>query len=172
MALMDLNGTVATVATGNTEPSEEQMTPVQAVAAEDAREALLAKKRETARRCNAKKKEKEAKNRERAAKLKSELISKGVFDTLSSESQLFLKSISTEQPSVKGGNAFFVQLFGTNPQVGDKITLKSAFNKTLKGKATIDLSVRRWADKGIKIRYNPNEQMLTESTYEIVELPQ
>lgn len=168
MALMSLDGSVATENGAPVEVKEA----TQPVVSNDEREALLAKKRETARKCNAKKKEKEAKQRERAAKLKNELVSKGIFESLSEESKLFLKSISTEQPSVRGGNAFFVQLFGRNPQVGDKITLKSAFNKTLKGKATIDLSVRRWAAKGIKIQYNPNEQMLTESTYEIVALPQ
>lgn len=168
MALMNMDGQM----TSDKEVSEENLNIDKKVVTNDDRELLLAKKRETARKCNAKKKEKEAKQRECAAKLKDELISKGIFETLSEESQLFIKSISTEQPSVRGGNSFFTQLFGSNPKVGDKITLKSAFNKTLKGKATIDLSVRRWADKGIKIRYNPNEQMLVESTYEIMELPE
>lgn len=104
MALMNLDGSVATENGAPVEVKEA----MQPVVSNNEREALLAKKRETARKCNAKKKEKEAKQRERAAKLKNELVSKGIFETLSEESKLFLKSISTEQPSVRGGAMLFL----------------------------------------------------------------
>ena len=61
------------------------------------------------------------------------------------------------------------KLFGTTPEVGDKVTLMQVFQKTLKSKAEIDRAVKNWQEKGIIVEFKAAANQL-ESTYEIKKL--
>lgn len=106
---------------------------------------------------------------EAALKLRDELTKAGLFDKLSAESKEYIAELCAVKPAT-GGSSVMTQLFGDNPKVGDKVTLEEAFNKTYKGKASIDIIVRRWEKNGIIIEYTQAPKML-ESTYTIKALP-
>lgn len=69
-----------------------------------------------------------------------------------------------------GNEPVFAKLFGDNPQVGDSITIRDVFQKTLKGKSNMDNLVKKWAEKGIVISYAANAEDITLSTYTIESL--
>lgn len=68
-----------------------------------------------------------------------------------------------------GGQNFFNKVFGDSPKVGDKITLMDFMKKTLKGKADFDAYVKKWAEKGIIVKFDAGSNMF-ESTYTIEKL--
>lgn len=72
-------------------------------------------------------------------------------------------------PAAGGGQSFFNKVFGDNPKVGDKITLMDYMKKTLKGKADFDAYVKKWAEKGIIVKFDAGANMF-ESTYTIEKL--
>lgn len=72
-------------------------------------------------------------------------------------------------PAAGGGQSFLNKVFGDNPKVGDKITLMDYMKKTLKGKADFDAYVKKWAEKGIIVKFDAGANMF-ESTYTIEKL--
>ena len=130
-----------------------------------------AKKREAAKRCLDRKKKAREEQKANAIKFLDEIKKNGIYDKLTQASKDFVVGLTVEKTVASSNGGIFNVLFGEQPKVGDKVTLKDAFDKTLKGKATIDLMVKRWKEKGIEIKYNPNTAKMIESTYEITALP-
>ena len=113
---------------------------------------------------------------ENALKLRDELVKAAMLDKLSATTKEFVLGLCKDPTEkAKGGGGFggpsvFSILFGEHPKVGDTLTLEQAFNKTYKGKSTLDLWVKRWAEKGIEVEFKQASKML-ESTYTIKKLP-
>ena len=129
-----------------------------------------ASKREAAKRFLENKKKKQEEARKAAEALEKELKDKGLYDKLSQASKDFISNIiSPVSHTGFNGTSVFVTVFGANPKVGDKVTLEDIFKKTLKGKASFDTIVKRWAEKGIIIEYHEDKDIL-KSTYTIKEL--
>lgn len=129
-----------------------------------------AAKREAAKRFLENKKKKQEEARKAAETLEKELKDKGLYDKLSQTSKDFISSIINPVSHTGfNGTSVFVTVFGANPKVGDKVTLEDIFKKTLKGKASFDAVVKRWAEKGIVIEYHEDKDIL-KSTYTIKEL--
>ena len=127
-------------------------------------------KREAAKRFLENKKKKQEEARKAAETLEKELKDKGLYDKLSQASKDFISSIINPVSHTGfNGTSVFVTVFGANPKVGDKVTLQDIFKKTLKGKASFDAVVKRWAEKGIVIEYHEDKDIL-KSTYTIKEL--
>lgn len=130
-----------------------------------------ASKREAAKRFLENKKKKQEEARKAAETLEKELKDKGLYDKLSQASKDFIASIINPVSHTGfNGTSVYVTVFGANPKVGDKVTLEDIFKKTLKGKASFDAIVKRWAEKGIIIEYHEDKDIL-KSTYTIKELP-
>lgn len=128
-------------------------------------EARKAKKKELSKAWKERKAQEKAEQATKAKKLLEELKSKGYFDTLDADLQAFVTGLTSQG----GGNAVvgstFSRMFGNNPPVGTSVTLKEAFNKTLKGKSAIDAYVKKWAEKGIVVSFEKNDADILESTY-------
>jgi hypothetical protein len=62
-------------------------------------------------------------------------------------------------------------LFGAAPKVGDAVTLQDVFNKTAKGKDSMTIFLRRWAEKGIIVKYVQDPANVFTSRYVIEKLP-
>jgi hypothetical protein len=113
---------------------------------------------------------------ENALKLRDELVKNQLMDKLSAPVKEFVLTLCKD-PSEKakgggfGGPSVFSTLFGENPTVGQTITLEQAFNKTYKGKATLDLWVKRWAEKGIVVESKIDSAKMLNTTYTIKSLP-
>ena len=104
--------------------------------------------------------------RDAAVELKEYLEKTGGFDKLSSNSRNFLLNITDKaRRRVMTGKSVFMQMFGDDPRVGDTLTLKDIFDRTLKGKSTIDAQVKRWAERGIIIKCTENAEHPLETTY-------
>jgi hypothetical protein len=135
-----------------------------------------AKKNEAAKRFKERKQEREQQAYEGALKFRDELVKVGHFESLSQESKDFILLLCKD-PSEKrissgfGGPSVFTQLFGDTPKVGQKITLYDAFAKTYKGKSTLDVWVKRWAEKGIVVDCVLNKADMAKTEYVIRELP-
>lgn len=134
-----------------------------------------AKRDEAYRNYKAKRAEKQKAAYENALKLRDELSKSGSLDRLTAPVKEFVLSLCKD-PSVRaksggGGSSIFSLLFGDNPKVGQKITLEEAFNKTYKGKSTLDLWVKRWADKDIIIECVVDPVKMINTTYTIKALP-
>ena len=128
-----------------------------------------ASKREAAKRFAANKKKRQEEARKAAETLEKELKGKGLYEKLSQASKDFISSIINPVSHTGfNGTSVFVTVFGANPKVGDKVTLEDIFKKTLKGKASFDAVVKRWAEKGIVIEYHEDKDIL-KSTYTIKE---
>lgn len=105
------------------------------------------------------------------------LVKNKYWDGMDDASKTFIldlcKSPAERKAAAGGGSgqSTFAQIFGDSPKVGDKVTLETIFDKTLKGKSTIDVWVKRWAEKGIVVEciINPTKLKLTE--YVIKALP-
>lgn len=114
---------------------------------------------------------------ESALKLRDELVKASVFDKLTDTAKNFVLTLCINPaekkaaPGTLGGPSVFTQLFGMAPTVGQRITLEEAFNKTYKGESTINMWIKRWADKGIIVEYTPNTQKKLQSVYTIKALP-
>lgn len=91
----------------------------------------------------------------KAAKEFTDYIKKnGTYDKLPENLKGYVDSLTAPKKSVSANGGLFNTLFGASPKVGDKVTLKDIFDKTLKGKAAIDFYVKkRWAEKGIVVEY-------------------
>jgi len=113
---------------------------------------------------------------ESALKLRDELVKAGQLDKLTAPVKEFVLSLCKDPAEKKasggfGGPSVFSLLFGDSPTVGQKITLEEAFNKTYKGKSTLDLWVKRWADKGIVVECKIDSAKMLNTTYTITALP-
>ena len=130
-----------------------------------------ASKREAAKRFAENKKKRQEEARKAAETLEKELKDKGLYDKLSQASKDFISSIMNPVSHTGfNGTSVFVTVFGANPKVGDRVSLEDVFKRTLKGKASFDVIIKRWQDKGIVIEYHEDKDIL-KSTYTIKELP-
>lgn len=148
----------------------EAMDPMATVAVEDdaaKMEHYKQQKKEAAERHKAKVAAEKAARIENAQKLKEQLESAGVWDGLDEELKAFVEKLGTKKVSTGGRSNLFNTLFGADPKVGDSISLEDAFNKTLKGKATIDYYVKRWVKQGTIVTFVPNQANMLKSTYVI-----
>lgn len=159
-----------------TEPKEGNAPSTGApVASKEAADAK-AKRDEAYKAYKAKRAEKQKAAYENGVKLRDELTKAGVMDKLSASAKEFVQSLCTNVTERSklggfGGPSVFSLLFGDNPKVGQKITLEEAFNKTYKGKSTLDLWVKRWADKGIIVKCVVDPVKMLNTTYTIESLP-
>ena len=131
-------------------------------------EEFKAKKREAAKKCADRKKERAAKVVEKAKALLKIIEDKKI--NLPAEDIEFWKSLAN--PTVARaatGTSFLNKVFGDSPKVGDKITLMDFMKKTMQGKSQFDKQVKALAEKGITIEYKAAANML-ESTYTITKL--
>ncbi len=138
-------------------------------------EARKAKKKEIEKRIKERKRAQRKEQYENALKLRDELQKTGVFDKLSDASKTLIKNLCVD-PSQRtvtgfGGPSIFSILFGPSPKVGQSVTLEEAFNKTFKGKSTLDMLVKKWAEKGIIVECVVNPQKMIATTYTIKQLP-
>lgn len=138
-------------------------------------EAKKAKKKETERRIKERKRAAKKQQYEDALKLRDELQKSGLFDKLSDVSKNLVKALTVD-PAQRvatsfGGPSIFSTLFGPEPKVGQSVTLEDAFNKTYKGKSTLDMLVKKWADKGVIVECVINQQKMLATTYTIKALP-
>lgn len=129
------------------------------------REERLARKREAARRYKEKAEQEKALCIANAKKFIERMKADGLWDKLDDESRAFVEGIAQPAATVNRQSTFAV-LFGESPKVGDSITLGDAFQKTLKGKATLDAYFSRWAAKGVVVTFSRAENVM-ESTYTI-----
>ena len=107
-------------------------------------------------------------------KFRDALTTAGLMDKLSAESKAFVASLCVD-PSVRkvtsgGVSSTLTALFGPSPKVGDVITLADAFDKTDKGKSTLEIWIRKQADKGLVIEVVPNDNVKL-TKYVIKQLP-
>jgi hypothetical protein len=77
-----------------------------------------------------------------------------------------------KQPGVRTGGGFagtpvLNKLFGDNPEVGMKLTIRDVFDKTMKGMTQMNGLMRKWAEKGVVVQYTHNSAEPFKSTYEI-----
>jgi hypothetical protein len=128
------------------------------------------KKKEAAERFRQRKLERAKESQKNGLALRDELVKAGLFDKLSADVKNFVIGL-TKDPSEKAatasGSPVFNTLFGSSPKVGDKITLGEAFTRTYKGKSTLDVWVKRWAEKGIIVEFEVNKAKMLDSTYTI-----
>lgn len=137
----------------------------------DAAQAKKEAKAEAARRFKEKRAAEKADRIVKSKDLIAYMQEKGYWDDLTDDLKGFLNGMANPTAvSSSGNSSLFKTLFGDNPQVGDAITLQEVFNKTLKGKSNIDFYVKRWAEKGIVIRYEADAANLLNSKYVIESL--
>jgi hypothetical protein len=80
------------------------------------------------------------------------------------------------EPSMKRGftprgSALFAYMFGVGAKAGTSVTLREAFERTLKGKRDLDKVISRWAATNVaKIRYEFNAASPINSRYVVEEL--
>lgn len=131
-------------------------------------------KREAFERFRQRRAEQKVQNTKNAQLLKDKLSDMGVFVQLPADLQSFLSSLSSTE--VKSGNSItgvasvFAQIFGTNPQIGDSRTLGEVFEATAKGKATMSVWLKRWAEKGVVVEFALNKEKVAQSTYTIMSM--
>jgi hypothetical protein len=137
-------------------------------------DAFKQKKLEALQRWKAKKATAAKKAYEDALKLRDELVKAGLFDKLTPESKNYVLSLvkdpTEKRASSFGGSSVFDLIFGDNPKVGDTVTLREAFDKTYKGKSTLDVWVRRWAERGQVVEVKVNKENMMATTYTIKQL--
>lgn len=127
-------------------------------------------KKEAAERFKARKAKEAEENLANAKALIDHLKKNGSYDKLTPELKSYVDGLVAPKKSVSANGGLFNTLFGATPKVGDKITLKDIFDKTLKGKAAIDFYVKkRWADKGIVVEFVQKQPQIM-SEYVIKEL--
>jgi basic membrane lipoprotein Med (substrate-binding protein (PBP1-ABC) superfamily) len=111
-----------------------------------------------------------------ALALKDALTKEGVFEKLSTEVRTFVANLAKDPAERRvatgfGGPSVFSTIFGENPKLGTSVTLQAIFDKTAKGKSTMDVWLKRWDEKGIKVEFKANKEKFTESTYTLRALP-
>lgn len=143
-----------------------------ATAEEDAAklEKYKEQKREAAQRHKEKVAAEKAKNLEDAKALKAKLEETGIWDQMDDNLKAFVDRLATPKASHHGGSSLMTQLFGPDPKVGDSVTLNDAFQRTFKGKSTLDFYVKRWATKGTVIEFKQDSANMLNSTYTIVSI--
>lgn len=128
-------------------------------------EAFKAKKREAAERFKERRVKEKAEKIEKAKALIDNMKNAGIYDSLSDADKAFLNGLANPSAgSSAGTSSLFSQLFPTG-EIGASITLKEAFNKTLKGKSAIDHYIKKWSEKGIVVSFKKNDTDILESTY-------
>ena len=113
-------------------------------------------------------KDKEAVARQESAKKLIKLLEDKKVQ-LTPELTDFLNGIANPKRAVSSVNGVFAQLFGPTPKVGDKVTLKQAFEKTFKSAAELKRLTKSWAEKGTVVKFVSAANLL-ESTYVIEKL--
>ena len=131
-----------------------------------------AKKAEALQRYKEKKAQAAIDRKANAEKLLGMLKDDGVFEKLPEDMQTFVTGLAAGNTSSgsNGRGPLFTALFGADAAVGTTITLAEAFNKTFKGKATLDYYVRRWAKKGIIVTFTADNANMLNSTYKIEQM--
>ncbi len=116
------------------------------------------------------KKDKEAVDRQEKAKQLLELLDKKSVE-LAPELREFLEGIALPKRSRSRGGQVFWQMFGPDPKPGDKVTLKEAFEKTLKSFAELNRLRKQWADKGFAdVDFVQEGESMLESSYLLKQL--
>ena len=132
--------------------------------------AFKAAKKEAAKRFAEKKAAEKKATLENSKKLIELLKKDGSYEKLPEDLKSFLEGLANPQRAAGNGiQGIFKLMFGDNPKVGDKITLRDVFDRTLKGKAEIDAKIKVWAEKGTIVEYTANANPVL-STYEIKKL--
>lgn len=126
-------------------------------------------KKEAAKRFHEKRAAEKANRQQTAVKFIESCKADGKWDTMADEYKKWLTDMANPV-SASGNEPVFGKLFGANPQVGDSITMRDVFEKTLKGKSNIDNLCKKWAEKGIIVSYKANPEDITLSTYTIESL--
>jgi hypothetical protein len=170
MALLNGSGTDATSSAAPRSQATSQ------VDSSDKKAAFKAKKLEALKRFKERRTERAKKAYEDALKLRDELVKAAIFDKLSKEAKEFIISLCHNPAERRvatgfGGPSVFTVLYGDKPTVGQSITLQEAFNKTFKGKSTLDVWVKRWAEKGIIVECEVDPSNMLASKYTIKALP-
>lgn len=110
-----------------------------------------------------------------AIELKDFMTKNGTWDKASETVKNMVlrlcKSPAERKASAPASSPVFNTLFGDHPKVGDKVTLEQAFNRTYKGKSTLDVWVKRWAEKGIIVDCVIDPKVMLNTTYTIKALP-
>jgi len=178
MALMGNAGQPAGQTQGTAAPAAQPAPAAGKPAEKSAEEKaqFKAKKLEALKRFKERRASAAKKAYEDALKLRDELVKAQLMDKLSAEMKEFVLSLCKDPAERKaaggfGGPSVFSVLFGASPKVGDKVTLEQAFAKTFKGKSTLDVWVRRWAEKGIVVDVLINKDNMMKTEYVIKALP-
>lgn len=150
------------------EPQVEEGAVVDGATEAEKLEKFKASKREAAKRFKERRAKEKADRVEGMKKFIERAQSTGTWDKFTDEEKAFLSGIAN--PAVSGGfnnESTFTKMFGDAPSVGQKITLREAFEKTLKGKANIDKLVKEWAEKGTVVTFTPNGSNVLDGIYTI-----
>ena len=126
-------------------------------------------KKEAAKRFHEKRAAEKKASQENASAYIEFCKSNGTWDTMDDKFKKWFSDLANPV-SASGNEPVFGKLFGANPQVGDSITMRDVFEKTLKGKSNIDNLCKKWAEKGIIVSYKANPEDITLSTYTIESL--
>ena len=133
-----------------------------------------AKKLESLVRFKERKAARELESYKTACELRDALKQRGILSQLSDRARDYLASLcvdpAVKKPAGTGQPSILLQLYGPSPKVGDSVTLKEAFERTAKGKQTLDILIRRWADKGTVIEVVPAVKV-ADTKYVIKSLP-
>lgn len=133
-------------------------------------EKFKAQKKEAAQRFKERKAQEKKDRIEGAKKLIAELKKAGTFDKLSKEAQDFINGLANPAALIGGSNtSVFNDIFGVNPSVGAKVTLKEVFEKTAQGMAYVNKYIKKWAEQGIVVTFQKNDDILA-STYTLEKL--
>ena len=143
--------------------------PMKLEIAADKLEKRKSYKREAMRRLNNQRREDNKKRILDAQNFITKMKDNGTWDTFDDEDKDFLLGLISANVNV-GAQSIFRTLFGASPEVGASFTLKEAFDKTLKGKSTIDHHVREWAKKGTIVVYKETPENKLLSTYTLMEI--
>lgn len=130
-------------------------------------EAFKESKRAAAKRFKEKRAAEKEAQKTNASKLVKVLKDKGAWDKLDKDLQLFVENLANPTSGFGGGESNFTKMFGPNPTVGMSVTLSDAFSRTLKGKADIDVYIKKWAAKGIVVKFEPDNSNILNSKYVI-----
>lgn len=120
--------------------------------------------------------ERRARNAARAQKAAAELLTyfkdSGKLETLSANARDFLSAAANPgKRRMFAVSSIFTQIFGEMPELGTSLTLKEIFDKTLKGKSTLDAHIKKWASKGIIVECEECPNSPLDTTYTLVALP-
>jgi hypothetical protein len=126
-------------------------------------------KREAAQRFKERRTAEKEERAKKAQAIKDKLIDAGFYDQLDEESKAFLEELINGKTVISNSSLFNV-IFGATPKVGDSKTLRTIFEKTLKGKSAIDAYVKKWAEKGIVVEFNKDSVDILNSTYTIAKM--